>query len=129
MDNIANALTIIRNGLMVKKETVKTPYTKVISGIAEVLKKEGWIKDFEIKEKGSKSFVIYTLKYQDDFLPEIAAIQRISKPGKRVYVSYKEIPAVRSGYGTAVLSTPKGIISGKQARKEKVGGELLCIIY
>jgi len=129
MDNIANSLTIIRNGLMAKKETVKTPYSKVIFGIAEVLKKDGWIKDFELKEKGVRSFLIFTLKYEDNEAPAISGIARVSKPGKRIYASYNDIPVVRSGYGTTILSTPQGVISAQQAKKEKVGGELLCIVY
>jgi len=129
MDRIADTLTIIRNGLMVKKESVKTPCLKVVVGIGEVLKKEGWIKDFAVKEKNNKSFIIFTLKYSEDGSPAISQIKKVSKPGKRVYVSYREIPKVRSGYGTAILSTPKGILTGKQAKQEKAGGELLCVVY
>ena len=129
MDNIANTLTIIRNGTMAKKESVKTPYSKVIFGIAGVLEKEGLIKDFTVKEKGGKSCIIFTLEYNEDDSPALSVIERVSKPGKRVYVGYNDIPRVRSGFGMAILSTPKGVMGSSQAKREKVGGELLCIVY
>ena len=129
MDNIANMLTIIRNAQAVKKESVKAPYSKVNFGIAEILKKEGWVKGVELKKRGEKSWVIINLSYDKDGMPGITEIKRVSKLGKRVYVGYKEIPVVRQGYGLAVLSTQNGIIAGKDARKQKVGGEILCKVW
>ena len=129
MDNIANMLTIIRNAQAVKKESVKVPYSKVNFGISEILKKEGWVKSVELKKRGEKSWIIINLSYDKEGMPEIKEIKRISKPGKRVYVGYKEIPVVSQGYGIAVLSTQNGIIAGKDARKQKVGGEILCKVW
>jgi len=129
MDNIANMLTIIRNAQAVKKESVKAPYSKVNFGISEILKKEGWVKSVELKKRGEKSWIIINLAYNKEGMPEIKEIKRISKPGKRVYVGYKEIPVVSQGYGIAVLSTQNGIIAGKDARKQKVGGEILCKVW
>mgnify|MGYP000701695201 CR=1 FL=1 len=129
MDNIANMLTIIRNAQAVKKESVKAPYSKVNFGISEILKKEGWVKSVELKKRGEKSWIIINLSYDKEGMPEIKEIKRISKPGKRVYVGYKEIPVVSQGYGIAVLSTQNGIIAGKDARKQKVGGEILCKVW
>lgn len=128
MDNIANMLTIIRNAQAVKHETVKTPYSKVNFGIAEILKKGGWLKDVELKKKGEKSWLIIHLAYNKEG-SSIASIQRISKPGKRVYVGYDKIPRINQGYGAAILSTPAGIMTGKEAKKLKIGGELLCKVY
>ena len=129
MDLIANMLTIIRNAQAVKKESVKAPYSKVNLGISEVLKKEGWIKGVEIKKRGEKSWIIINLSYDKDGMPEIKEIKRVSKLGKRIYVGYRDIPVIRQGYGLAVLSTQNGIIAGKDARKQKVGGEILCKVW
>jgi len=129
MDQIANMLTTIRNAQAVKHETVKVPYSKINFGIAEILKSKGWLDSVEIKDRGSRNWLILTLKYNSDGSPVISGIQRISKPGKRIYKGYGEIPVIRQGYGLAILSTPRGIIGDQQARREKVGGELLCQVY
>lgn len=129
MDQIADMLTIIRNALPVKQSSVKAPYSKVNFGIAEILKKEGRIKDIELKKRGEKTWIIIELAYNSDGDPAIREIKKISKPGKRVYVGYKKIPVVSYGYGLAILSTPQGIITGREARKQKTGGEILCKVY
>ena len=129
MDNIANMLTIIRNAQAVKKESVKAPYSKVNFGISEILKKEGRIKSVEVKKRGEKSWIIINLFYDKDGMSGIREIKRVSKPGKRIYVGYKEIPVVSQGYGFTVLSTQNGIIAGNDARKQKVGGEILCKVW
>lgn len=129
MDNIANFLTTIRNAQAVKHETVKVPYSKVSFGIAEILQKEEWIEKVEVKERGKKPFMILILKYDKEGSPLISGLTRISKPGKRVYVGYEDVKKVRQGYGISILSTSKGIITNKQARSEKLGGELLCEVY
>jgi len=129
MDNIANMLTIIRNAQAVKKESVKAPYSKVNFGISKILKKEGRIKSVEVKKRGEKSWIIINLFYDKDGMPGIREIKRVSKPGKRIYVGYKEIPVVSQGYGFTVLSTQNGIIAGNDARKQKVGGEILCKVW
>ena len=129
MDNIANMLTTIRNAQAVKRESAKAPYSKVNLAIAEILKKEGLIDNFEVKKRGEKSWLILGLKYNEDKRPAIEDIQRASKLGKRVYVGYKKIFAVKQGHGLAIVSTPKGIMTGKEARKNKLGGEILCKVW
>ena len=129
MDHIANMLTIIRNAQAVKRESIKAPYSKVNFGIVEILKKEGRIKGIELRKRGEKSTIIVELAYDSDGEPAIKDIQRVSKLGKRVYVGYKDIPVIRQGQGFAVLSTQKGIMSGREAKAQKVGGEVLCKIY
>lgn len=129
MDPIANMLTSIRNAQAVKHESVRVPYSKVNFGILETLKREGWIENIELKKKEGKSILSLKLKYTEDGRPKISALQRVSKLGKRIYVKKDEIPSVRNNYGLAILSTPQGIMTGKEARKRKVGGEVLCKIW
>ncbi len=129
MDNIANMLTTIRNAQAVKLESAKAPYSKVNFGILEILKREGLINNFEIKKRGEKSWLILELKYNEDKRPAIADIQMTSKLGKRVYVGYKKVFAVKQGHGLAIVSTPQGIMTGKEARSKKVGGEVLCKVW
>lgn len=130
MDKASDMLTIIRNAQRVKHQSVKAPYSKVNFGIADILKKEGWVKDIEIKKRGEKSWIIIGLAYNNkDGEPVIRNIQKVSKPGKRIYVGYKEVPIISQGYGLAVLSTQRGIMTGKDARKQKVGGEVLCKVW
>ncbi|MFY9458064.1 MAG: 30S ribosomal protein S8 [Candidatus Spechtbacterales bacterium] len=126
MDLTADMLTIIRNAQLAKHATVKAPYSRVNFGIAEILKKERRVKNFEIKKRGEKSWIIVELAYESDGAPVIRDIQRISKLGKRIYAGYKEMPIIEQGYGLAIVSTPNGIMTGKEARKQKVGGEILC---
>ena len=129
MDTVADMLTIIRNAQAVRKESVKAPYSKVNFGIAETLKTEGWIKSVELKKRGEKSWIILELIYDANKEPGITDIQRVSKLGKRVYVKFNAIPRVRQGYGVAIISTPKGIMTGKEAKRQGVGGEVLCVVY
>lgn len=125
MDNIANMLTAIRNAKDVKHPSVRVVYSKVNLGIAEILKKERFIEDVQTKSRGGKQWLIISLKYDKSGKAYINDLERVSKSGKRVYVDYN-IPKVRYGYGVAIVSTSKGIMTDKDARKEKVGGELLC---
>ena len=126
MDNIANMLTIIRNAQRVKHASVKVPYSKVNFGIAEVLKKEGKVGGIELKKRGEKARIIITLAYEDTGEAVIEDIQRVSSSGKRVYAGYADIPGERQERGLTILSTPKGIMTGQEAKKQKVGGEILC---
>lgn len=128
MDLIAQMLTNIRNAQAVKHESVKTPYSKVNLGIAEIFKREGWIKEVTVKSRGEKKSLVIELKYEGGN-PAFSGLRRVSKHGQRIYIKYGEIPRVRHGYGLAIISTPKGILSGEDAKKEKVGGEFLCEIY
>ncbi|GAB4312824.1 MAG: 30S ribosomal protein S8 [Candidatus Sumerlaeia bacterium] len=128
-DPIADMLTRIRNAQMVKQEYVDMPSSRMKIAIAKILKDEGYVKHFKawrVKKKGNLR--IY-LKYLDNAAPAITAIERLSKPSRRRYVGYEEIPIVQGGLGIMILSTPKGVLTNRQARKLKVGGELLCSVY
>ncbi len=128
-DPIADMLTRIRNGLMVRHDSVLVPNSKVKLAIAKILKDEGFITDFElVKDKAHKSIKI-SLKYIGKNQPALTGMERISKPGLRVYVERGEIPRVYGGLGIAVVSTPKGIMTGKQAWRQGIGGEMLCYIW
>lgn len=127
-DPISNVLTIIRNGTKAEKETVDVPASKIIEKILNIFKEDGYIVDFRLmKSNVQGTFKIY-LKYENR-QPAIAGLKRISKPGLRVYASSGKLPRVLSGFGTAVLSTSKGIIRDKEARKAHIGGEVLCHIW
>ncbi|MBN1366840.1 MAG: 30S ribosomal protein S8 [Dehalococcoidales bacterium] len=128
-DPIADMLTRMRNGLMVHHDSVMVPASKVKLAIAQILKNEGFIKEFEVvKDKTGKSIKI-TLKYAGKNQPAVVGLERISKPGLRVYVERGEIPRVYGGLGIAIISTPNGIMTGKQAWRQNVGGEILCYVW
>jgi small subunit ribosomal protein S8 len=127
-DPIADMLTRIRNANSAKHESVKIPYSNMKLGIANILKNEGYIKDFEIKEDGSKKDVVVSLKYVDGE-NVIKGLKRISKPGRRVYSGVEDLPKVLGGLGIAIVSTPKGVITDKECRKHSVGGEVLCYVW
>lgn len=128
MDPISNMIIMLKNGSLAEKETVTFPHSKIKEAIAECLKKEGFIKEFTRKTKGGENMIEVTLIYKEG-KPRITEVVRLSKPSKRVYFGLKEIHTVRNGAGIVVLSTPKGILSGKEARKEQVGGEALFKIW
>ncbi|MEA1959157.1 MAG: 30S ribosomal protein S8 [Chloroflexota bacterium] len=128
-DPIADMLTRIRNAIMARHDFVLMPSSKMKLDIAKILRDEGFIKDFEVvKGKQQRVIKIY-LKYTEKKEPVLTGLKRVSKPGLRVYVSRKEIPRVYGGLGMAILSTPKGVITGQQAWRQSVGGELLCFIW
>lgn len=129
MDVIGDMLTIIRNAQAVKKETVYIPYSKFKMSIAEILEKEGFVKDVSRKGKKNKRIIGVELKYREDGSPAISSIKRISKPSKRVYLPLGKIYSIQGGRGLRVLTTPKGVLSDKEARKEKVGGEIVCELW
>lgn len=124
-DPIADMLTRIRNAQMAKKISVSVPYSKIKSAIAEVLKDEGYIVDWKKKGSENQNIIEMTLKYYANF-PVIEKIKRISKPGLRIYKPAAEIPEVMNGLGIAIVSTSKGVMTGKKAREVGVGGEILC---
>ena len=129
-DPIADMLTRIRNANTAKHDTVDIPSSKMKNAIAEILFNEGYITKYEIIEDGNFKTIRVTLKYGADKNEKIiTGIKRISKPGLRVYASKNEIPKVLGGLGTAILSTNRGIITDKEARKLGVGGEVLCYIW
>jgi small subunit ribosomal protein S8 len=128
MDPIADLFTRIRNGYMAHLEEVQAPHSKMKESVLEVLHATGFIGDYKVEEvKGRRVFVV-ALKY-DGRRPAITKIERISTPGRRMYVGVKEIPTILGGMGTAILSTPSGIMTGKEARTKKVGGELLGRVW
>ncbi len=129
-DPIADMLTRIRNALMVGHADVSMPNSKMRTAIAAILKEEGYITNYTLAEDDTLTL---ELKYYGtshrDMKPVITKLQRVSKPGRRVYVGKNEIPWVRRGMGIAILTTPKGVITGQKARKQGIGGEVLCYIW
>jgi small subunit ribosomal protein S8 len=122
-------LTRIRNALMVNHEQVELPGSKMKRAIAEILKEEGYIRDYDWIDDGKQGVIKIHLKYGANRSKVITGLKRISRPGLRVYVKSEEIPRVLGGLGLAILSTSKGIMTDKKARKEGVGGEVLCYIW
>ena len=128
-DPIADMLTRIRNAVLVRQGSVTMPASRMKKAIAQVLKDEGFIHRFEIVRDGQFSALKIHLKYAEDKAPVLTGIERVSKPGCRVYVGSADIPWVRSGLGAVVLSTSRGVMSGRQARKLGVGGEVICKVW
>ncbi len=128
IDPISDMLVSIRNGLKARLVSVTTPASNLKSEIARVMKASGYIQDAFTTNDFPKQLVI-TLKYSDKAEPAIRGLKRVSKPGLRRFVSVAEIPSVLDGMGLAVLSTSKGVMSGKEARDQKVGGELICTVW
>ena len=128
-DPIADFLTRIRNANMVMHEKVEIPASKTKVALAEILKNEGFIKDYEQIEDGKQGIIRVYLKYGPNREKVISGLKRISKPGLKVYCKKDEIPKVLGGLGIAIISTSKGIMSDKKARKENVGGEVLAFVW
>ncbi len=127
-DPIADMLTRIRNAVNVRKREVNIKASKICEGVAQVLKSEGYIKDYDVIDDGKQGLLRVHLKYAPEGESVITEIQRISKPGKRVYTTMKDMPQVLGGLGIAVVSTSKGVMSDSNCRKENIGGELLCMV-
>ena len=127
-DTIADMLTRIRNANSAGKENVSMPTSKKLVDIAKIMKAEGYIADCRMDVEGAKRTLVIELKYFEG-KPVIEGLRRISKPSCRVHCGSREIPRVRNGLGTVVLSTPNGILSGKQAAAQNVGGEILCYVW
>jgi small subunit ribosomal protein S8 len=128
-DPIAAYLTTIRNGVKMKSRQVKIPASSIKEKISRVLKDEGFIDSFEVEKVEERSFLKVGLRYNQQGRSVITEIKRVSKPGCRVYKGKDEIPVYRNGIGVLILSTPKGVMSDRHARKENVGGEILCSIW
>ena len=129
-DTIADMLTRIRNANLARHQVVQIPSTKVTKNIAQVLFTEGLIDSFEELKNGLQSSLLLSLKYSGkERKPSIVKIQRISKPGLRVYSGTKKMPRILGGFGTAIVSTSRGLMTDQQARESGVGGELLCYIW
>ncbi len=128
-DPIADMLTRIRNALTVKKETVEIPASNMKRAIADIMLKEGYVKDVKEEDDGYNGKLVITLKYAENRTPVINGLERASKPGLRQYSGAKTMPKVLGGYGIAIVSTNKGIMTDKQAKAQNVGGEVLCYVY
>ena len=128
-DSIADMLTRIRNASSARKNEVSMPSSKMKLRIAKILKEEGFVEDYSFKEDNKQGILTVYLRYVENKNPAIYHIERISKPGRRVYVGKDSIPRVLRGIGIAILSTPRGVISDSTARKEGVGGEVICYVW
>ena len=128
-DKIADMLTRIRNASAAKHDTVDVPASNMKKAIAQILLDEGYIKGFQVIDDGKQGIIRITLKYGVGKEAVITGLKRVSKPGLRIYTSCKDMPAVMNGLGIAIMSTPKGIMTDKQARKEHVGGEVLAFVW
>ncbi len=138
MDPVSDMLTSIRNALAVEHTTVVVPFSNFKYSIAKIFGKEGFIEKIEKKGRRSKRVIEITLKYLSDEvlakesggkMPAISGLKKISKPGQRIYSDWKKIKKVKGGYGTAIISTSKGLMTNKNARKNKLGGEIICEIW
>ena len=131
-DPIADMLTRIRNALMAGKLTVEIPRSKIKVEIARILKEEGYIEDYAVTDEKPVGAIQIQLKYygtRRERRPVITHISRVSKPGRRIYRGRKDLPRVLSGTGIAIITTPKGVMTAQQARRERVGGEILCYVW
>jgi small subunit ribosomal protein S8 len=128
-DPIADMLTRIRNASKAKHEKVDIPSSKLKIEIAKILKDEGYVKNVKLVKDRRQGLIRVYLKYTEDELPVIQGMKRVSRPGCRVYTGNDSIPKVMGGLGTAILSTPRGIQTGRQAKKDNVGGEVLCHVW
>ncbi len=128
-DPIADMLTRIRNASMVGHPSVEMPSSKLKVELAKLLKEEGFITDYEVKDAGKFKVLSVTLKYDAKHKPIISKLERISKPGLRSYSKAKNLPQVLGGMGIAIISTSKGLLTDRKARKENIGGEVLCYVY
>jgi small subunit ribosomal protein S8 len=130
-DPVADMLTRIRNACMQRHATVVMPKSKLKVAIAEILKQEGFIKDFTVQAAEGLAYdhIVLTLKYSADREPVITGLKRVSRPGLRIYSKHADIPRVRGGMGLAILSTPRGVMSGHDAWRQKVGGEVLAYVW
>lgn len=128
-DTIADLLTRIRNASSAKHDTVEIPASNIKKTICQILLDEGYIKHFNVIEDGKQGIIKVTLKYGNDKRPVITGLRRVSKPGLRIYTNVEDMPKVMKGLGIAIVSTSKGVMTDRQARKENVGGEVLAFIW
>ena len=128
-DPIADMLTRVRNAINARHPKVDVPASKLKTEIARILKEEGYIANYKLVEEGAKKGIRIYLKYAPDNSPVITEIQRVSRPGCRSYAGKKDIPRVQGGLGVTILTTPRGVMTGRNARREGVGGEILCNVW
>ena len=129
MDTVSEFLTRVRNAGTAKHEKVDLPASKLRAGLSEILAQNGFIRSFKVAKDSKQGVMRVYLKYSEDGGHAITAIQRVSRPGRRVYVKSNEIPPVRSGLGLTILSTSQGMMSGNDAQKKNLGGELICKVW
>jgi small subunit ribosomal protein S8 len=127
-DPIADMLTRIRNAIKARHSKVDVPASKLKIEIARILKEEGYILNYKVAEEAPKKTIKIYLKYQGNTKPVISTLDRISRPGCRVFAGHEEVPTVLGGLGVSILTTPRGVMTGRDARKQGVGGEVLCQI-
>jgi small subunit ribosomal protein S8 len=128
-DPIADMLTRVRNAMAARHPKVDVPASKLKTEIARILKEEGYIANFKVAEEGVKKVIKIYLKYMPDNSSVVTGIERVSRPGCRTYVGKTDIPRVQGGLGISILTTPRGVMTGRTARKEGVGGEILCRVW
>lgn len=128
-DPIADLLTRIRNASHAKKDEVSIPASRFKANVAEILKDEGFIDDFTVVPDRLQGLLVIRLRYDEDGQPAIRGIRRESRPGRRVFLGTTELPRVRNGLGTGIISTPRGVMTDRKARQEKIGGEFVCSIW
>ncbi len=128
-DPIADLLTRIRNALHARKERVEVPCSRLKEQVVGVMKSEGFLREYAVAEVGGHKVLRIWLKYDEVGQPVIIGLRRVSKPGLRVYVGVREIPWVRQGLGISILSTPRGVLVDEEARRQRVGGEVLCAVW
>jgi small subunit ribosomal protein S8 len=128
-DPIADMLTRIRNGLTVRKAFVLVPSSKIKVAIAQILLEEGFIQGYEVTDERPQANIRVWLKYDERRRPVMTGMKRVSSPGRRVYRGKRSLPWVLSGLGIAIVSTPKGVMTGQEARRQGVGGEVLCYVW
>jgi small subunit ribosomal protein S8 len=128
-DPVSDMLTRIRNAIQARHPKVDVPGSRLKLEIARILKEEGFIANFKVAEEGARKIIKIYLKYTPANLPVISTIQRVSRPGCRVYVGNDDIPRVLGGMGINILTTPRGVMTGRDARKEGIGGEVLCQVW
>ncbi|NBU63351.1 MAG: 30S ribosomal protein S8 [Chloroflexia bacterium] len=128
-DPIADMLTRIRNACMARQQSVLVPSSKMKLAIAQILKREGFIADFQVRDEKPCPMLVLQLKYTVEKRPVITGLKRVSKPGLRIYSNRADIPQVRGGLGISILSTPSGVMAGYEAWQKHVGGEVLCYVW
>jgi len=128
-DPIADMLTRIKNALKVRKKKVEVPYSKIKIAIAKILKEKNLIEDIKIIGEGVKKKIIILLKYTENNEPLIEDLVRVSKPGRRVYAGYRDLKPLRQGWAFRIISTSRGIMTDEEARRRKLGGEIICEVY
>ena len=128
-DPIADMLTKVRNAVRARHEKVDVPTSKLKLEIVKILKTEGYIKNFKKVTQDSSNVIRIFLKYDEENVPVIHDLQKVSTPGRRVYAGYKDLPRVYNGYGTVIVSTSAGVTTGKKAAEKMVGGELICTVW